>query len=306
MVRDDRTNASAARWQVGEAIITKVVELEASSWPRFLFGDAFDESRFRSHKWLSPHYIDERGKLKGSIHCFIIESKGCRIAVDTCLGNDKPRLVEHWHMRQGSFLQDLVSAGFPPETIDVVVCTHLHVDHVGWNTRWQGGRWVPTFPNARYLIGQKEWDHWRQNAGAEGLIDHRQVLADSVQPIFDAGLAQLVDDDYRITEEVSLEPTPGHTPGHVSVKIASNGSEAAITGDLMHHPVQCCEPDLCSLFDGDPALARLTRRSFLESKSRRGALVLGTHFPNPTAGWLISDEDNWKLSPNPPKTFNGG
>jgi glyoxylase-like metal-dependent hydrolase (beta-lactamase superfamily II) len=291
----------ARRWRVGEVTITQVVEIESSSPPGFLFGDALSPERIGRYAWLHPAHVDARGRLNGSIHCFVIESAGRRIAVDTCIGNDKPRALAAWNRRQGTFLQDLADAGFPPESIDTVLCTHLHVDHVGWNTRWVDGRWVPTFPNARYLFGRTEYEHWIAQADDDPTTDPRQILADSVRPVLDAGLATLVDSDHAVTDEVRLEPTPGHTPGHVAVRIASGGEEAVITGDLMHHPVPCCEPDLCSRFDWRPELARRTRREFLADNAARGALVLGTHFAAPTGGYLVARDDGWALVDTPPR-----
>ena len=293
------------RWQVGDVRITRVIELENASPASFLFGEAIDADMLGRYRWLHPHHVDARGRLIGSIHCFVVESQGRRIAVDTCLGNDKPRQVERWNMRRGTFLEDLEAAGFAPGSIDTVVCTHLHVDHVGWNTRLHEGRWVPTFPNARYLFGRIEWDHWRRQGQDDAVIDTGRILADSVRPVFDAGLATLVETDHRITDEVCLEPTPGHTPGHVSVRIASRGAQAVITGDLMHHPVQCCEPDVNSLFDVDPEQARRTRRDFLERNAALGALVLGTHFATPTGGWLAPQARGWALVSEPPDGLGG-
>jgi glyoxylase-like metal-dependent hydrolase (beta-lactamase superfamily II) len=177
-----------------------------------------------------------------------------------------------------------------------VLCTHLHVDHVGWNTRLEGDRWVPTFPKARYLFGRVELEHWQRAVGA----DDRQILADSVQPVIDAGLAEAVEIDHALTAEVRLEPTPGHTPGHVSVRIASHGAQAVITGDLMHHPVQCSEPDWHSHFDSDVQQARLTRRAFLGEQADRPVLVLGTHFAPPTGGWVVSAGPVWAFFVEPP------
>ena len=291
------TISRASRWHVGGVRITKVVELESSSPARFLFGEALSAERIGRYAWLRPDHVDPNGRLIGSIHCFVIESQGRRIAVDTCLGNDKPRRVEAWNLRRGRFLEDLTAAGFAPETIDTVVCTHLHVDHVGWNTRLDAGRWVPTFPNARYLIGRLEWAHWCGSDQDDGVIETRQILDDSVRPIFEAGLATLVETDHVLTPEVRLEPTPGHTPGHVSVRIVSHGAEAVITGDLIHHPVQCCAPEINCLYDVDPEQARSTRQAFLAENARRGALVLGTHFATPTAGWLAQRDDGWELVP---------
>jgi glyoxylase-like metal-dependent hydrolase (beta-lactamase superfamily II) len=150
---------------------------------------------------------------------------------------------------------------------------------------WVEERWYPTFPNARYLFGRKEWEHWSKEPAGP----NRDVQNDSVRPIFDAGLADLVEMDHVVTPEVRLEPTPGHTPGHVSVRIVSRGEEAVITGDLMHHPVQCAEPEWASRFDVDPEVARRTRRQFLERQADRPVLVLGTHFATPTGGRIVRD-----------------
>jgi glyoxylase-like metal-dependent hydrolase (beta-lactamase superfamily II) len=190
------------------------------------------------------------------------------------------------------FLRDLAAAGFPRESIDLVLCTHLHVDHVGWNTMLEGGRWVPTFPNARYLINRVEWEHWsRFEAG-----NYRDPIEDSVRPIVEGGFADFVESNHRITGEVWLEPTPGHTPGHASVRISSKGEDAIITGDLMHHPIQCAEPDWSSGFDSDADAARATRRAFLERYGDRPILVLGTHFATPTAGRIVRDGKAWRFA----------
>ena len=282
------TTYPITRWKVGAVTITRIVEIEGPSPGTFLFKDATPE-RLLQHAWLKPHFLTDDGRTIGSIHCFVVESEGRTIVVDTCVGNDKKRDVKPWNMRQGRFLQDLAEAGFPRERVDTVLCTHLHVDHVGWNTMFDQDRWMPTFPNARYLFGRKEWEHW----SAEG--SPREEQSDSVRPIMDAGLADLVDMDLRITAEVGLDPTPGHTPGHVSVRIASKGEEAVITGDVMHHPVQCAEPGWASNFDVDPDAARSTRRAFLERYAGRPVLVLGTHFATPTGGRVVRDGEVWRF-----------
>jgi glyoxylase-like metal-dependent hydrolase (beta-lactamase superfamily II) len=227
-----------------------------------------------------------------SIHALVVESKGRKLIVDTCVGNDKDRqMVPAWHKMHGPFLSDLAAAGYARESIDRVLCTHLHVDHVGWNTMWVNDRWVSTFPNARYLIGRKEWEHWSVAQDP----DFRGPVEDSVRPIIDAGLADFVERDHRVTDEVWFEPTPGHTPGHVSVRISSRGEDAVITGDLMHHPVQCSHPHWASRFDSDPDEARKTRREFLGRYSDRPVLVFGTHFATPSAGRIVQNGDTWRF-----------
>ncbi len=289
-------NGAFRRWQIGAVRVSQVVESRGASPPSFFFPGTTPE-QVQHHAWLRPLFAHADGRLFASIHCFVVESQGRRIVVDTCVGNDKPRREPFWHLQQRSFLADLAAAGFTPETIDTVLCTHMHVDHVGWNTRLEGGRWVPTFPHARYLFGCGEYAHWQASTDAED----RAIQTDSVQPIVDAGLADWVVPDHAITDEVGLMPTPGHTPGHVSVRIASQGQHAVITGDLMHHPVQCCEPDWAAAYDVDPAQARQTRREFLRRHADRPVLVLGTHFPQPSAGWVVSAGEVWRLTVEPPE-----
>jgi glyoxylase-like metal-dependent hydrolase (beta-lactamase superfamily II) len=196
-------------------------------------------------------------------------------------------------MRHGPFLEDISAAGYPRESIDTVLCTHLHVDHVGWNTMWVDEKWVPTFPNARYLFGRTEWDHWsqEQNSQARG----EDIIGDSVQPIVDANLADLVDSDHKITDEIWLEPTPGHTPGHVSVRISSQGEDALITGDFMHHPCQMARPNWRSSADYDGEWAENTRNDLLEQYADQPVLVIGTHFATPTAGHILRDGDVYRF-----------
>jgi glyoxylase-like metal-dependent hydrolase (beta-lactamase superfamily II) len=278
------TTHPVLRWAVGEARISRVVESEGPTPFGFLFPD-FAPERLAPHAWLKPAFLCDDGRLVLSIHAFVVESRGKRIVVDTCVGNDKPRRVQGWNMRQGRFLQDMAEAGYPRESIEIVLCTHLHVDHVGWNTMLEGGKWVPTFPNARYLFGRREFEHW-SSATDETT---RTVQQDSVRPILDAGLAELVEMDHRLTPEVRLVPTPGHTPGHVSVHIASQGSEAIVTGDILHHPAQFADLELKTRFDSDAAAATRTRREFFEKHKDGKVLVLGTHFAAPTAGRIVRD-----------------
>jgi glyoxylase-like metal-dependent hydrolase (beta-lactamase superfamily II) len=256
-----------------------------------LLPDATPE-RLEAHAhWLRPRFLDDKGRIIASVHALVIESDGRRIVVDTCIGNDKQRTNPYWTNLQGPFLSDMAAAGFPRESIDTVLCTHMHVDHVGWNTMLVDGRWVPTFPAARYLFSRAEWAYWRELPdNADG-----DVIGDSVRPIVDLGLADLVESNHRITDEVWLEPTPGHTPGHASVRIRSQGVDAVITGDLMHHPVQCAEPQWQSNFDVDVEAARRTRREFLARYSDSAVLVFGTHFATPSAGRIVRDGAAWRF-----------
>jgi glyoxylase-like metal-dependent hydrolase (beta-lactamase superfamily II) len=210
--------------------------------------------------------------------------------VDTGLGNDKQdRTIPTWNNRQGSFLGDLAKAGFPPDSIDTVLCTHLHVDHVGWNTRLVAGRWVPTFVNARYLFGDIEYAYWRNHSTAP---DKAAIFRDSVAPVVEAGKADLVAGDARICEEITLIPTPGHSPGHLSLHIRSAGEEGCLTGDVAHHPCQMAHLDWSSTADSDPRQSTQTRRELFSRFADREVLVIGGHFD---AGHVKRDGDAFKF-----------
>src|SRR5215831_15359534 len=232
---------------VGRLRVSAIVERAGPTRPTWLLPDATPEAVEGHRDWLAPHFLDDKGRFLQSVHSFVVRAPGLTALVDTCIGNDKDRGGRPpFHMLRTSFLADLAAAGFPPESIDVVLCTHLHVDHVGWNTRLEGGRWIPTFPRARHLFTRREWEHW----STEDDDDTKRIMDDSVRPVLDAGLAVLVDPDHRVSDEIWFEPTPGHTPGHVSVRLSSDGVEAVITGDVMHHPVQMAEPWVTP-FDSD-------------------------------------------------------
>jgi glyoxylase-like metal-dependent hydrolase (beta-lactamase superfamily II) len=281
------------KWRIGDVSITKLVELEVTGGSRFLLPQATKEE-VRPIAWLRPHFADDEGRLRMSIQTFLVQTPTRRLVVDTCLGNDKEnRRIPHWNNLQTRFLSDMAEAGYPRESIDTVLCTHLHVDHVGWNTMKMGGKWVPTFPKARYLMGRIEYEHWSTNTTRE---DMKFILADSVTPVLDAGLADLVEIDYRICEEINLMPTIGHTPGHVSVRISSRGEEALITGDFMHHPCQIARPEWATTADSDPDQGIRTRLSMFDKLAGTPTLVIGTHFAGATAGHIVRDGDAFRLA----------
>ena len=282
-------------WTIGQVKITSIVESETPTSPRFMFADVDKNGvieRAAKAPWLLPHFVDDQGYLLQKIQCLVIDTGERRIAVDTCIGNDKERSNELWSHLQGPFLDDMAAAGYPPESITHVVCTHLHVDHVGWNTRLVDGAWVPTFPNARYLFVETEHEHWKTT---ESLFEGDDVFGDSVAPISEAGLADLVEADHQVCDEVSFQPTPGHTPGHISVVIESGGDRAIITGDMTHNPLQIADPELSTMFDTDPDAARATRRAVFPGWADGTTLVIGTHFGSPTAGTMHPDGDGYRL-----------
>lgn len=285
------TDPTLLRWQIGDVSITRIVETEDLSMQApAMLPDATPENVLPI-EWLKPHFINEHGLLKSAIFSLLIESRNLRIVVDTCLGNDKERIVPMWNRRQGRFLEEIAAAGFPRERVDHVVCTHLHPDHVGWNTMLVAGKWLPTFPNARYAFVARDWEY----------LDSRPIgplgdfAGDSVRPVLAAGLADLVQPDHRFTDEVWLESTPGHSPGHVSMRISSRGEEAVVTGDLIHHPCQFARPHWCSPFDFDSRQAHITRDQFIQRYGDTPMLVIGSHFAAPSAGRIVRDGEVWRL-----------
>src|ERR1700722_12935011 len=269
-------------WQVGRVKVTRIVEMDLPV-PIVHMAQA-TPAELRESPWLFPHFVGEDDTLKLSVHALLVEAPGLKVIVDTCVGNDRPREITGGQPLATPFLQHLGAAGGARDGVDAVVCTHLHVDHVGWNTMLENGKWVPTFPNARYLIARCEYDFWSAGDDEEQCA----MLGDSVNPIFDAGLAELVELDHVISPEIRLTPSIGHTPGHVSVMIESEGERAVITGDMPRHPCQLAHPDWL-LGDNDPATAALTRWRLFAEWADQTILVIGTHFTAPTAGHVVRD-----------------
>ncbi|MEU1486902.1 MBL fold metallo-hydrolase [Streptomyces sp. NPDC005752] len=287
-------------WSVGDVAIRRVdeIHLPPQTGPWLLPG-AGPEVVARAH-WLRPDFADEQSVLRLASHSFAVEVNGLRVLVDTGIGNGKQRANPAWHNLDTDYLGRLTQAGFAPETVDLVVLTHLHTDHVGWNTRERGDSWVPTFPNARYLATRTEWDYW---AGVDMDEARCQMFRDSVHPIRDAGLFDLVDvpaEGTEIVPGVRLLPTPGHTPGQVAVEVRSHGESALITGDCIHHPVQLAHPGLGSCVDIDTGEAATTRQRILRSLSGTRTLLLGSHFPPPTGGRVVPQDNAYRLVPAAP------
>jgi glyoxylase-like metal-dependent hydrolase (beta-lactamase superfamily II) len=266
----------------GEVSITPIVEIGRSSFPTTsMLPDSRADAVAAHHAWLKPHFFDEAvGDLASRIQTYLVRTPEHTIVIDTCVGNDKRREGSPlWHMRAGTYLDDLAAAGVAPEQVDYVVCTHLHVDHVGWNTRLVGGRWVPTFPRARYVIAGEEWEYWRH--------ENDECIADSVVPVVEHGQVDLVESDHGVGRWLRFEPSPGHTPGHVSVRLETSAGRAVFSGDLMHRVVQVAEPQWSSRFCADPRRAADTRRAFVERLADSGVLVLAAHFPRP--GYIVRE-----------------
>ena len=277
----------------GDVEVARIEEMIWTVSPRYLYAGLPNEAFEPYRDWLTPHFSTEDFKWRLSIHTFVVRTRHHTILVDTCVGNDRQRSVPAWNHMRTDYPERLAAAGVAPEEVDFVFCTHMHVDHVGWNTRLDNGRFVPTFPNARYLFHRTEWEHWRQT---EEEIQ-AEVVKDSLLPIVDAGLAEMVESDHVIEDGVRLCLTPGHTPGHCSVLIGAGdagrraggdgdgdgGADAVITGDLIHHPFLIAEPHWESRVCWDPKMAARTRKEFVERYADTDTVVLGTHFAPPTA-----------------------
>lgn len=283
---------ATARWVVGAAAVTSVVENQIDHIPpEFFFADATTEV-IKRHGWLVPDYADATGAISLRVQAFVIEIDNLVVVVDPCVGNGKVRALPFWHDQNWPFLERLSAAGFAPDAVDLVIHTHLHADHVGWDTRREGGAWVPTFTGARHLYTEADVAYCRSSA-----MKGEDVFGDSIAPIFDAGLADIVSTDADLGHGLVLEPSHGHTPGHVSLWVESEGERALITGDFLHHPVQFAEPDWAEIADADADLARHSRRRMMERAAQTGALVLGTHFSGRPAGRVTTDGDRWRFQP---------
>src|SRR6267154_2761841 len=260
--------------RIGAATITRIEETYGLFFEaRSFFADWRDDVAAEHLPWMVPDHFDPAsGFLKLSIHSWLIEIGGRKILIDTCIGNHKSRKARpFWDQLDTPYLARLAAAGVRPEQIDMVMCTHLHVDHVGWNTRLDNGRWVPTFPNAKYVFSKTDYDHFLavdRNPETGPAIGG--ALRDSVLPVVEAGLAHMVEGAQPIEEHLSLEPAPGHTPGHVLINLASQGSQAFFSGDIIHHGVQVYHPAWNSFAFLDPAAAVNSRRTLLEKCAGSG------------------------------------
>lgn len=281
-------------WKVGSARVTSIVEAETVGIPPMFFFPAATPESILQHEWASEHYIDAAGNVSLRVQAYVVETGGKLVVVDPCIGNGKKRMMPFWSEQNWPFMDRFRAAGFDPADVDLVVYTHLHVDHVGWGTHKVDDRWVPTFPTARHLFVGPELEYFRSVLD-EG--DNRDIDEDSIAPIFDAGLADLVEIDADLGLGLRLQPTVGHTPGHASLWIESGGDAALVTGDFIHHPVQCSDPSLGFVADADSAQAEATRRGMLTRLGSEGHLTFGTHFAAAPAGHVIPTGDTWTFRP---------
>jgi glyoxylase-like metal-dependent hydrolase (beta-lactamase superfamily II) len=276
---------------LGEATIARLLELNTPDFePLGFFPDTKPEDWTEHLGWMKPKAMDPvSGNLYFPMQSYVVRTAHHTILIDGCVGNDKERPHRpRWHMKSDTaYLDALAALGLRPEDIDYVMCTHMHVDHVGWNTRLLDGRWIPTFPNAQYVFSKKEYEYWFAEHRKEAL----HHFGDSVLPIVEAKRAVMVRSDHALDDEVWLEPTPGHTPDHFAVRLASAGANAVFSGDLMHSPVQCRHPEWRARPDYDAQQARDTRRAFMERYVETDVLVCTAHFPLPSAGHFVRRGD---------------
>jgi glyoxylase-like metal-dependent hydrolase (beta-lactamase superfamily II) len=269
--------------QVGAVTITYIPELTLPTSVRWLL-DGVERAEVEACAgWMKPYYQDEDGFLVQSMHSLLVRTPDRVILVDTGVGNGKERggAIPAFNHLDTDFLERLREAGVEPEGVDTVLCTHMHTDHVGWDAHFKDGRWVPTFPNARHLFVDIEWEHWHRVATeAEATA---QLLADSITPVFEAGLVDLVRADHVVCDEVRLVPSHGHSPGHVTVEVHSQGQTAALIGDVMHSPVQTAFPGVKPALDRELEPAASARRAVLERYADTSTLVMGAHWPWPPA-----------------------
>jgi glyoxylase-like metal-dependent hydrolase (beta-lactamase superfamily II) len=277
------------KWQIGDVTITQFVEIDTLGGKAYILPQATPKT-LGEIDWLCPQFADDTGKIRMTIHSFLVETPGRRVIVDTGIGNDKQNRTQPiWNGRKGPFLDDLAAAGCPPDTIDTVICTHLHVDHVGFNTVLSDGRWVPAFRNARYLMGRIEFNYWKEvrDPAVAAIFD------DSVRPVAAAGLVDLIDPGQDVGSEFSILSTPGHSPGHFSVHVRSQGEEALLIGDVAHHPCQLVHLDWCSTIDSDPKQAVRTRYELFSRFAGTPTRILGGHF---VGGTILRSGEAFRLA----------
>lgn len=270
-------------FSTGDFSIHRIVEIETTLLPALEVLPGLKPGILAENRtWLrQARALDDDDGLILCFQSYVIKTPHHTILIDTCFGNDKPRPQPRWNLRtDDTYMRALAAAGISVDDIDFVMCTHLHADHVGWNTRLQNGRWIPTFPNARYIFGQTEFDHWTERS-AKTPVPH---FMDSVLPIVEARRHEIMTNDGQIGDHIRILPTPGHTPGHVAFALGRGKDDAVFSGDLMHSPLQALYPELSSKFDEDPIQAAATRRSFLDRYCDTDTLCCTAHFPSPSMG----------------------
>ena len=282
---------------IGEISIRRVIEQAGVAIPIDTALPPAESEVLDAHaSWLEPAYADLEARVVYlDFHSYLLRTPRSTILIDTCIGNDKDRGgYPEFHKRKTDYLKRLTATGTALDDIDYVMCTHMHADHVGWNTRLEDGRWVPTFPKARYLFGRIENEHWRreyESAEEAGFSS----FADSVLPVVESGQAVMVDDGHEVEDGVQVEHALGHTPGNVVIRLQSGQASGLLSGDVFHHPIQLVRPDWSSGFCVDPVASAKTRLKVVEGLADTDTIMLPAHFPAPTAGRVRSEGDGFRF-----------
>jgi glyoxylase-like metal-dependent hydrolase (beta-lactamase superfamily II) len=282
---------------IGNATIEKVEEICGAGFKPARMFPKFDQEAFDAQKgWMVPDHVEPGSdRLIGSVHTWVVKTGKHTILIDTCLGNHKDRHNPGWNKLNTPFLERLQACGCHPDSVDFVMCTHLHVDHVGWNTKLENGRWVPTFRNAKYLFAKREYAHWETEHKTKGLETNGGSFDDSVLPVVEAGKAVMIDSDHQPDPMLTIADYPGHTPGSIAINVKNAGRQACFSGDIMHHPIQVYHPDWSSQFCSDQDLSAKSRRKLLEDCVESGAPLCPAHFPGANAGTIKPEGNAFKI-----------
>lgn len=270
---------------IGPLEVSRVEETRTQFDARMFYPELALDTPARYASWLAPYFDIESHSFPCIFQSFVIRHRKTTILLDTCIGNDKERPdFQLAHRLNNPYLERLRSAGTRPEDVDIVLCTHFHVDHTGWNTRLDNGRWVPTFPNARYIFSREEYARYAPENRTAEPPPFLDIFEDSVLPVIQAGQAEFISGEQQVHDLLTVFPAPGHTPGHISVRAARGTDTGIFLGDIIHNPIQMAEPDLNSAFCEDGPQARATRRKLLDEAAEHNQLLIPGHFCTPHIG----------------------
>jgi len=285
--------------KIGALEVHKILEMEQAAPMTMGFPDLCAEDLARLRAWYTDVHLTgdpQTSQMNLSVHSFVVRCRGRNILIDACNGNHKTRSIPFAHMLETPYLERLAGAGFAPEDIHLVLCTHLHGDHVGWNTRLRNGRWAPTFPNARYVFTRPDVEYFGEHRQEPF---HGEAYLDSVLPIIEAGQAQIVETEHSVLTELDegvwLSPAPGHSPGSCLIHAKSGGAHGIFSGDVFHHPVELVRPAMPFFADHDPVLTGITRTQLFESYADTDVRFFPAHFAEPTVGWVRAHEDAFRF-----------
>jgi glyoxylase-like metal-dependent hydrolase (beta-lactamase superfamily II) len=284
--------------QVGEVIINRVIESERPDFDAAGFFPKVTPEQWAPYRQrLAGWAMDtSANNLVFPMQSFLLRTRYHTIVVDTCVGDHKERARPNWNMTSsGEYLKRFAETGVRPEQVDFVMTTHFHTDHVGWNTRWENGRWVPTFPNAKYLFARREYAHWETEHRTQGKETNGGSFDDSVLPIVEAGKAVVIDSDHQPDPLLTIKDYPGHTPGSIAINLRDGGKQACFSGDIMHHPIQVYHPDWSSQFCWDQDMSARSRRKLLEDCVESDALLCPAHFGGANAGYVKRQGDSFRI-----------